>query len=261
LSAAVSTALGVALTVTSIDAVGGGANNATHFKLQCADGRIVGLKVSARGVANGTKREYLTAFAGRELGLAGALRCGLLVVPAAAPLIGGKEAVAIEWAPGSVALGSAGAATAARQSPTTARQLGGWMWLALGLGVGDRHAGNWIWSEQEQVFAMIDFEEWQPGSLTAAQLRPIAEMVLGAPINAATAAEVLAGMLAVARTWVQQKAAIEVAFAGAGEALPASIDTLDCLLSARNLTGVTQLALPQPSVDPAGLAAPSLPLP
>jgi hypothetical protein len=249
-------ALGIAVTVGAIDPVGNGANGGTHFKLQCDGGRIVGLKVSSRGVANGTRREYLAAFAARTLGIPGALRCGLLTVPAAAPSIGGKEAAAIEWLPGAVPLGSAGAAGPGRASATTARQVGAWVWFALGLGVDDRHAGNWIWSEQEQTFAMVDFEDWRPGSQTAAQLRPIAEMALGGAIDSVTAAALLAGMLSTATAWTQEKAIVAAEFAVQGENVPPSLDALDCLETAKNLSGVSQLALPGPLAGPPGLVVP-----
>ena len=52
--------------------------------------------------------------------------------------------------------------------------------------------------EQEQIFSMIDFEDWRAGSQTGASLRNIAELTLGAPIDLAKASQVLAGALAAA---------------------------------------------------------------
>lgn len=256
LSAAISAALGTPVTVTSIGPVGAGANNGTHLKLTTAEGKTLGLKVSSRGVANGTTHEYLTGLIARSLGFPGAGRCSLIKVPVSVPTLGGKDAVVIEWLPNSVALAGAGNATAARQSAATARQLAEWMWLAIALGVGDRHLGNFVWSEQEAKVAMIDFEEWSPGSQTAVQLRGTVEHILAGSVAEPTATEMLNGIFQARDRWTTQKAAIEPEFAHLGEAMPALLDTLDCLETARNLTGVIQLVLPTPNAGPQVPAGP-----
>jgi len=250
LSGALSAAIGTAVIVSAIDPVGGGANGATHFRLTCTDGQNRGLKIASR-VVNGTRREFLAAWTARELQLPGALRCGMFTVPNGGPAsISGREAVAIEWVIGGVPLGAAGVPSVARRSQAVARQVGQWVWLAVGLGVDDRHPGNWIWSEQEQTFAMIDFEDWRAGSQTGASMRNIAEQTLGAPIDDPSAAAILAGMLTAHASFLNRRAAIEMRFTAAGEVLPPALDSVDCLTVARELTGVNQLALPAPPVAP-----------
>jgi len=149
-SAAISSALRMGVEIVRFEPAGGGANSATHLKAIDQDGRMFGLKVSARGVPNGTRREYLVWLCAFKLGFAGAKTCFLVQVPGSVPRVGGKEAALIEWVPDGKQLGSLGPPSASRGAKETAFQLGAWMWLCICIGVSDRHPGNWIWSEQGQ---------------------------------------------------------------------------------------------------------------
>jgi hypothetical protein len=184
LSECSSHAAGEAIEIVSVEDVESGANKSTHLKLFEKSGRIFGLKRSTRfgqRGQNGTRQEFLAWHVARLLGLSGTGTVAL--IPTAPPGTGslsGTETVLVEWMPDAKTIGELiPPASALRSSEPTAVQIGGWVWLALRLGISDRHPGNWVWSESRGSMAMIDLEEWSYGSHTASEFVGIAAPVLG----------------------------------------------------------------------------------
>lgn len=222
LSAVLSAAFGREVVAAHFAPVGEGANAATHYKVAATDGRTYGIKVSSRGVTNGTRREILAALSARRLGFRGARDAALIVLPQSTPFSGGQTAAVLEWLPGSEQLARLVAVTPSSSSVETARQVGEYIWLCMLLGVTDRHPGNWIWSERESAFAMIDCEEWAPGSQTPEQLRGVAQRLLG-PLMRDHALAMWDAITSATARWAQVQTEMEALFSAMGEAMPANV--------------------------------------
>ena len=181
LSRTISAAAGEQLEITRVEDLDDGANKSTHIKLTEKSGRVFSLKHAGR-IADGTRHEYFCWWVARLIGLSGARLVALVAVPAGVAGLSGTEAVLLEWMPDAKPINQLPPpASAGRSSEATAKQIGGWVWLALRFGISDRHLGNWVWSEAESSMAMIDLEEWSFGSFSIAQYVPIVAQVMGQP--------------------------------------------------------------------------------
>jgi hypothetical protein len=179
LSAAISAQAGTAITILSADPIGAGANAAHHFKLTDQAGRFLSLKCADR-VGDGTRHEYLAWRTANLLGLSGAGQTALIAVPQDAEILQGRESVLIEWMRDAKEIQSLpNPPSPDRCTSAVARQIGGWIWLAMRLGISDRHMGNWVWSSSQASIAMIDLEDWQYGTQTLMQFAAYSGQVMG----------------------------------------------------------------------------------
>jgi len=222
--------------IEKFEPVAKGANGATHFKLSLKGGGTFSLKVSTR-IGNGTKQEYLAAFAARAIGLSATGRCALIQVPPDVPVLANREAALLEWTDGAIAVGELPTVSAARLTARVAIQLGGWVWLCCWLGIGDRHLGNWIWSEATESVGGIDNEEWAMGGQKADHLRGPCAQILGGNIDATRAAAIQAGAAAAHDAFDREKVRIEAEFLRVGIAIPPAPP--DAKQMTEDLTGLT----------------------
>lgn len=249
LSEVMSAALGEDAAVVSLENISDGANKSSHLKAHTNDGRIFSLKISSRGVANGTTHEYLTWFAARVATITD-LKAELINVPAKIPAVGRKQAVVIEWLAGAEEIRKLADVSAARSSEETAFQLGQWLWICLHFGIADRHFGNWLWSEQERVVLMIDHEDWQ-ANLQPGHVRAVPRTILG-ELTQPLAAKLAEGIAAARHSLREQKKQLRKEFDRFGEAVPALFESVDEFELVEQVTGVkvNREDRPEPSAEP-----------